>query len=152
MLERWTAKSKCYIWLYRASRDAKYPFVLYEYQQKPEGGGERCGMFLKGFVGWLCGAAGLQYCNVLFAIEKELDELPSEKLYIQRLSLSRPAMDAFGHGRKRKPPLRKSVPASANKGRLYTGGGQRETGACNTNTPVISIPTFDIVCLITDPH
>lgn len=36
-------------------------------------------MFLKGFVGWLCGAAGLQYCNVLFAIEKELDELPSEK-------------------------------------------------------------------------
>ena len=104
MLERWTAKSKCYIWLYRASRDAKYPIVLYEYQQKPEGGGERCGMFLKGFVGWLCGAAGLQYCNVLFAIEKELDELPSEKLYIQHLSLSRPAMDAFGHGRKRKPP------------------------------------------------
>ena len=38
---------------------------------------------------------GLQYCNILFAIEKELADLPPEERYIQRLARSKPVMDAL---------------------------------------------------------
>lgn len=38
---------------------------------------------------------GLQYCNLLFAIEKELAELPPEGRYKQRLARSKPVMDAL---------------------------------------------------------
>ena len=38
---------------------------------------------------------GLQYCNILFAIEKELTDLPPEERYIQRLAWSKPVMDAL---------------------------------------------------------
>lgn len=38
---------------------------------------------------------GLQYCNALFAIERELAELPPEERYIQRLARSKPVMDAL---------------------------------------------------------
>lgn len=38
---------------------------------------------------------GLRYCNVLFAIEKELAELPPEERYKQRLARSKPVMDAL---------------------------------------------------------
>lgn len=38
---------------------------------------------------------GVQYCNVLFAIEKELADLPPEEQYIQRLERSKPIMDAL---------------------------------------------------------
>ena len=38
---------------------------------------------------------GLQYCNALFAIEKELANLPPEERYIQRLARSKPVMDAL---------------------------------------------------------
>lgn len=38
---------------------------------------------------------GLQYCNILFAIEKELADLPPEERYIQRLARSKPVMDCF---------------------------------------------------------
>jgi len=38
---------------------------------------------------------GLQYCNVLFAIEKELADLPPEERYKQRLIRSKPVMDAL---------------------------------------------------------
>ena len=32
-LEGQTARSKCYMWLYRTGGDAEHPIVLYEYQQ-----------------------------------------------------------------------------------------------------------------------
>ena len=38
---------------------------------------------------------GMQYCNLLFAIEKELADLPAEERKAQRLARSRPVMDAL---------------------------------------------------------
>ena len=38
---------------------------------------------------------GLQYCNLLFAMEKEWAELPPEERYKQRLARSKPVMDAL---------------------------------------------------------
>ena len=38
---------------------------------------------------------GLQYCNFLFAMEKEWTELPPEERYKQRLARSKPVMDAL---------------------------------------------------------
>ena len=135
-LEGQTARSKCYMWLYRTGGDAEHPIVLYEYQQNRKA--ENAEAFLKGFTGWLhadgysgyhrlpenirvvgcwahlrrkfdeavnalpkeqqvgCTALeGLQYCNILFAIEKELADLPPEERYIQRLARSKPVMDAL---------------------------------------------------------
>ena len=135
-LEGRTARSKCYMWLYRTGGDAEHPIVLYEYQQNRKA--ENAEAFLKGFTGWLhadgysgyhrlpenirvvgcwahlrrkfdeavnalpkeqqvgCTALeGLQYCNILFAIEKELADLPPEERYIQRLARSKPVMDAL---------------------------------------------------------
>ena len=135
-LEGRTARSKCYMWLYRTSGDAGHPIVLYEYQQNRKA--ENAEAFLKGFTGWLhadgysgyhrlpenirvvgcwahlrrkfdeavnalpkeqqagCAALeGLQYCNALFAIEKELADLPPEERYTQRLARSQPVMDAL---------------------------------------------------------
>ena len=121
-LEGQTARSKCYMWLYRTGGDAEHPIVLYEYQQNRKA--ENAEAFLKGFTGWLhadgysgyhrlpenirvvgCWAhlrrkfdealEGLQYCNILFAIEKELADLPPEERYIQRLARSKPVMDAL---------------------------------------------------------
>jgi len=135
-LEGRTARSKCYMWLYRTSGDAEHPIVLYEYQQNRKA--ENAEAFLKGFTGWLhadgysgyhrlpenirvvgcwahlrrkfdeavnalpkeqqagCAALeGLQYCNLLFAIEKELADLPPEERYTQRLARSKPVMDAL---------------------------------------------------------
>ena len=135
-LEGRTARSKCYMWLYRTGGDAEHPIVLYEYQQNRKA--ENAEAFLKGFTGWLhadgysgyhrlpenirvvgcwahlrrkfdeavnalpkeqqvgCTALeGLQYCNVLFAIEKELADLPPEERYKQRLIRSKPVMDAL---------------------------------------------------------
>jgi len=135
-LEGRTARSKCYMWLYRTGGDAGHPIVLYEYQQNRKA--ENAEAFLKGFTGWLhadgysgyhrlpknirvvgcwahlrrkfdeavnalpkerqadCAALeGLQYCNVLFAIEKELADLPPEERYTQRLARSKPVIDAL---------------------------------------------------------
>ena len=53
-LEGQTARSKCYMWLYRTGGDAEHPIVLYEYQQNRKA--ENAEAFLKGFTGWLpCG-------------------------------------------------------------------------------------------------
>ena len=135
-LEGRAARSKCYMWLYRTSGDAKSPVVLYEY--RPTRKAENAAAFLESFSGWLhadgysgyhrlpenirvvgcwahlrrkfdeavnalpkeqqvgCTALeGLQYCNILFAIEKELADLPPEERYIQRLARSKPVMDAL---------------------------------------------------------
>ena len=50
-LEGQTARSKCYMWLYRTGGDAEHPIVLYEYQQNRKA--ENAEAFLKGFTGWL---------------------------------------------------------------------------------------------------
>lgn len=50
-LEGRTARSKCYMWLYRTSGDAEHPIVLYEYQ--PTRKAENAAAFLDGFTGWL---------------------------------------------------------------------------------------------------
>ena len=50
-LEGRTARSKCYMWLYRTGGDAEHPIVLYEYQQNRKA--ENAEAFLKGFTGWL---------------------------------------------------------------------------------------------------
>ena len=50
-LEGRTARSKCYMWLYRTSGDAEHPIVLYEYQ--PTRKAENAAAFLDGFSGWL---------------------------------------------------------------------------------------------------
>lgn len=135
-LEGRTARSKCYMWLYRTGGDAEHPIVLYEYQQNRKA--ENAEAFLKGFTGWLhadgysgyhrlpenirvvgCWAhlrrkfdeainslpkeqqagcvalEGLGYCNLLFAIEKELADLPPKERYEQRLARSKPVMDAL---------------------------------------------------------
>ena len=135
-LEGRTARSKCYMWLYRTGGDAEHPIVLYEYQ--PNRKAENAEAFLSGFTGWLhadgyagyhrlpenirvvgcwahlrrkfdetvnalpkeqqagCAALeGLEYCSLLFAIEKELAELPAEERYRQRLARFKPVMDAL---------------------------------------------------------
>ena len=50
-LEGRAARSKCYMWLYRTSGDAKSPVVLYEY--RPTRKAENAAAFLEGFSGWL---------------------------------------------------------------------------------------------------
>ena len=50
-LEGRTARSKCYMWLYRTSGDAEHPIVLYEY--RPTRRAENAAAFLEGFSGWL---------------------------------------------------------------------------------------------------
>ena len=50
-LEGRTARSKCYMWLYRTSGDAKSPVVLYEY--RPTRKAENAAAFLESFSGWL---------------------------------------------------------------------------------------------------
>ena len=50
-LEGRTARSKCYMWLYRISGDAEHPIVLYEYRQNRKA--ENAEAFLKCFTGWL---------------------------------------------------------------------------------------------------
>lgn len=135
-LEGRTARSKCYMWLYRTSGDAEHTIVLYEY--RPTRKAENAAAFLEGFSGWLhadgyagyhrlsenirvvgcwahlrrkfdeavnalpkeqragCAALeGLEYCNALFGIEQELAGLPPEGRYEQRLTRSKPVMDAL---------------------------------------------------------
>ena len=48
-LEGRAARSKCYMWLYRTSGDAKSPVVLYEYRptRKAENAGAFSGEFLR---------------------------------------------------------------------------------------------------------
>ena len=50
-LEGRAARSKCYMWLYRTSGDAKSPVVLYEY--RPTRKAENAAAFLESFSGWL---------------------------------------------------------------------------------------------------
>ena len=50
-LEGQTARSKCYMWLYRTSGCAEQAIVLYEYQSTRKA--EHAENFLKGFSGWL---------------------------------------------------------------------------------------------------
>ena len=50
-LEGRTARSKCYMWLYRTGGDAEHPIVLYEY--RPTRKAENAAAFLEGFSGWL---------------------------------------------------------------------------------------------------
>ena len=50
-LEGRAARSKCYMWLYRTSGDAKSPVVLYEY--RPTRRAENAAAFLESFSGWL---------------------------------------------------------------------------------------------------
>ena len=45
------AQTKSYMWLYRTSRDAEHPIVLYEYQ--PSRKSEHAAKFLEGFSGYL---------------------------------------------------------------------------------------------------
>ena len=43
----------------------------------------------------VAGAIGLDYCNRLFAIERQLKDLPNKKRYEKRLELSKPLLDEF---------------------------------------------------------
>ncbi|OUP59409.1 hypothetical protein B5F15_04980 [Butyricicoccus pullicaecorum] len=46
-----SATSRSYMWLYRTSRNAEMPIVLYDYQ--PNRKAENAEKFLEGFSGWL---------------------------------------------------------------------------------------------------
>ena len=127
-----TARNKSYMWLYRTSRDAEKPTVIYEYQ--PGRGGEYPETFLSGWRGFChtdgyspyhgldsvtavgCWAhvrrkfdeafkiakdpdssakVGLDYCNQLFALEREFAQLSPSERFEQRMKQSKPVAEAF---------------------------------------------------------
>jgi transposase len=132
------ADTNSYMWLYRTSREASHPIVLYEYQ--PTRSSAHPAKFLETFEGYLhvdgysgyhnlsssiiivgCLAharrkfdealktippekregsesrKGLEYCNQLFALEREYTDarLSPEDRYQRRLEQSKPVFDAL---------------------------------------------------------
>ena len=130
-----TPQSNSYIWVYRTTKRAKTPIILYEYSPSRSGANAR--RFLNGFSGYLhtdgysgynrlpnvvrCGCLAHlrrkfseiikttniskksrsvareaeEYCNRLFAIEKELQDKSDQERYTQRQELEKPVLEAF---------------------------------------------------------
>lgn len=60
------------------------------------------------------GAEGREYIDLLFKVEKEINDLPAEEKKRKRQDVSEPILEAFGHGLKRPLPC---IPQTRNSPR-----------------------------------